>query len=158
MRKFTRDQPRPGQLFRPSFRSHHQALGNHSDIHQKDKRQKVPQLKAACSLPVVCWVQSIDWYCDASTSFKWYKSHETSRTATSFTDRHIGRGNSRWHLGLTHSRHDTSRLTGPNTLLANNKQFFYWGSLLAPGTINEKLHSRPAKTWVAVSTLNGSHQ
>ncbi len=28
---FTRDQPWPGQLFRPSIRSHQQALGNHTD-------------------------------------------------------------------------------------------------------------------------------
>ncbi len=32
---------------------------------------------------VVCWFQSLDWYCDASTSSKWYKSHSPSRSVTS---------------------------------------------------------------------------
>ncbi len=38
---------------------------------------------------VVCRVQSIDWYCEASTSSKWYKFHLPSRTATSFTIRFL---------------------------------------------------------------------
>ncbi len=36
---------------------------------------------------VVCWVQSLDWYCDTSPSSKCYKSHSQSRTSPSFVHR-----------------------------------------------------------------------
>ncbi len=47
------------------------------------RSQKVPPTEIL--LPqVVCRVQSLDWYCDASMSSEWYKSHSPSRTALSF--------------------------------------------------------------------------
>ncbi len=48
------------------------------------RSQKAPPTEILFS-QVVCRVQSIDWYSDASTSFKWYKCHPPSRTATYFT-------------------------------------------------------------------------
>ncbi len=55
-----------------------------------------------------------------------------------------GWGGSRWLVKLTHtwatcSRHNTSRLTEPDTLLANYRQRFSWRNLWAAGTVNGNL-------------------
>ncbi len=99
--KFTRDQPWLGQLFRPSFRSRQQALGNLTNEWTPVGLSQITLWSSQFTFPLKSWIHSL--VCVPSVN-EW-RMQQLSMVSGIYTT---------W---TTCSRHNTSQVTGTNILL-----------------------------------------